>query len=83
VTLGVRPEDLVLVADGPAASFDATLEVRESLGNEVLLYWSAEAGAMTSRLAGTAGPGVGERVRLHASLERLHWFDPTSGAAIA
>jgi hypothetical protein len=25
---------------------------------------------------------VGERVRLHAAFDRLHWFDAASGAAI-
>src|SRR5262245_57145203 len=40
VTLGVRPEDLMLTAGGGAGgALAATLEVREPLGNESLLYW--------------------------------------------
>jgi multiple sugar transport system ATP-binding protein len=82
VTLGVRPEDLALTAAGPGAGFDATVDVREPLGNEVLLYWSTAAGALVSRFAGYEGPAVGERVRLHAAFDRLHWFDAASGTAI-
>jgi multiple sugar transport system ATP-binding protein len=81
VTLGVRPEDLLTVANGPGARFDAALDVREPLGNEVLLHWNTAAGILTSRMAG-AGPEVGERVPLNVPFERLYWFDGTSGAAI-
>src|SRR5262249_35225676 len=52
VTLGVRPEDLTLAADGAGGTLAATLEVREPLGNESLLYWNTPAGAVVSRLAG-------------------------------
>jgi multiple sugar transport system ATP-binding protein len=83
VLLGVRPEDLTLEETGPGSFFEAVLEVREPLGNEVLLYWSTPAGPLTSRVAGEAGPGQGEKARLHFRFETLHWFDPGSGEAIA
>ena len=83
VVLGVRPEDLTLRESGPGGSFEALLEVREPLGNEVLLYWSTASGPLTSRVAGEAGPGPGEKARLHFRFEKLHWFDPDGGAAIA
>jgi multiple sugar transport system ATP-binding protein len=83
VTLGVRPEDLALAPNGASAHFDAVLDVREPLGNEVLLHWSTASGPLTSRLAGSAGPGVGEKVRLHVPIPQLRWFDSERGAAIA
>jgi ABC-type sugar transport system ATPase subunit len=81
VTLGVRPEDLTLESDG-GGSLPATLEVREPLGNETLLYWASPAGAVVSRLAGDAGPAEGERASLHFRYDRLRWFDPETGATI-
>src|SRR5262245_59023440 len=54
VVLGVRPEDLTLASGASGAVFDAALDVREPLGNEVLLYWNTAAGAITSRLPGAA-----------------------------
>src|SRR5262249_53189897 len=65
VTLGVRPEDLTLEAGGAGGSLPATLEVREPLGNESLLYWKTPAGAVVSRLPGDAAPAEGEKVSLH------------------
>jgi multiple sugar transport system ATP-binding protein len=81
VTLGMRPEDLAPAANGAGVRLEAAVDVREPLGNEVLIYWNTAAGALTSRMAG-AGPSVGERVSLHVPFDRLYWFDAGSGAAI-
>jgi multiple sugar transport system ATP-binding protein len=83
VTLGVRPEDLPLRENGPGGTLDASLEVREPLGNEVLLYWTTAAGPLISRLAGEFGPTPGERAKLHFRFEKLRWFDPEDGRAIS
>jgi ABC-type sugar transport system ATPase subunit len=82
VVLGVRPEHLTLEPDGPGGSLPATLEVREPLGNESLLYWATPAGAVVSRLAGDRSPGEGERATLHFQYQRLRWFDTESGVAL-
>jgi multiple sugar transport system ATP-binding protein len=82
VTLGVRPEDLTLSPETAGGSLPATLEVREPLGNETLLYWGSPAGAVVSRLAGDAGPAEGERASLHFGYDRLRWFDAETGAAL-
>jgi multiple sugar transport system ATP-binding protein len=82
VTLGVRPENLLLMADGQGSSIDAKLEVREPLGNETLLYWSTEGGPLVSRLTGDPAPEPGSRHALHFRHDRLRWFDPTDGSAI-
>ena len=82
VTIGVRPEDLTLHQDGAGATLPATLDVREPLGNEALLYWSTPAGALVSRLAGDSGPREGERATLHFRDDRLRWFDPDTEQAL-
>jgi multiple sugar transport system ATP-binding protein len=82
VTLGVRPEDLSLEAGPEAVSIDGVLEVREPLGNEVLLHWQTPVGALISRLAGQHGPQVEEHARLHAPAARLHFFDPATELAL-
>jgi multiple sugar transport system ATP-binding protein len=81
-TLGVRPEDLGLRASGDGGSLPATLEVREPLGSETLLYWSTPAGAVVSRLGDEPAPSVGESATLHFRGERLRWFDPETELAI-
>ncbi|NOT32827.1 MAG: sn-glycerol-3-phosphate ABC transporter ATP-binding protein UgpC [Candidatus Eisenbacteria bacterium] len=82
VTFGIRPEDLSLRADGLAGRLPAVLEVREPLGNEVLLYWSTSAGPVVSRLAGESGPAVGTRLALGFAADKARWFDPASEAAL-
>ena len=82
VTLGVRPEDLTLQPSGSGGALPATLDVREPLGNEELLYWSTPAGAVVSRLSGDSGPAEGERATLHFRYDRLRWFDPESENAL-
>ncbi|MBI5710738.1 MAG: sn-glycerol-3-phosphate ABC transporter ATP-binding protein UgpC [Candidatus Eisenbacteria bacterium] len=88
VTVGVRPEDLALSADGPGAALDGTVEVLEPLGNEVLVHWQTPVGALISRVPGQSAPGVGEQGRLHFLYVKLHFFDPQTekaldGAAVA
>ena len=83
VTFGIRPEDLSLRPDGLEGRLPATLDVREPLGNEVLLHWSTPAGAAVSRVTGEPGPAVGERALLGFRADRVRWFDPESGNALA
>ncbi len=82
VTLGIRPEDLSLEPVPDALAIDGTVEVREPLGNEVLLHWQTPVGALVSRLAGQHGPQVGARARLHAAAGRVHAFDPQTERAL-
>ncbi len=82
VTVGVRPEDLSLAPAEPGDQFQAQVELREPLGNEVLVHWKTPAGTMVSRIAGDRGPGVGESAPLHFAYAKLHFFDPESGAAL-
>ncbi|HET7224418.1 MAG TPA: sn-glycerol-3-phosphate ABC transporter ATP-binding protein UgpC [Candidatus Eisenbacteria bacterium] len=82
VTVGVRPEDLTLERADQAASFDGVIEVREPLGNEVLLHWHTPVGALISRVPGQHAPQVGERAQLHARWERLQLFDPDTEQAL-
>jgi multiple sugar transport system ATP-binding protein len=83
VTLGVRPEDVVLDDGAPGATLAARLEVREPLGNETLLHWSTAAGPLISRLSGASPPELGASATLRLPFEALHWFDPESQRAIA
>jgi len=82
VTLGIRPEDLTLEANGAGAAIPARADVREPLGSEVLVHWTSPVGALVSRIPGQMAPGAGESATLHFSWERLHLFDPASEEAI-
>jgi multiple sugar transport system ATP-binding protein len=99
ILAGLRPEDFQdahLVADSPATTVDAEIEITEQLGPETYAYFRvaglepAEVGDRPIELAGafaarldprtTAAPG--ERVRLAVNLEAIHLFDVASGRSL-
>jgi multiple sugar transport system ATP-binding protein len=83
VTLGVRPEHLSLGNGAPQPSFDASVEVLEQLGSEIVL--EARAGdtrLIVARINPQAPIRPGDRLRLSAQPERLHFFDPATEKAI-
>jgi len=84
VTMGVRPEDLTLDGGTAEGAIEATLDVREPLGNETLLYWTTAAGPVVSRLSGGGpAPEPGARGRLAFRFDKLRWFDPETKLALA
>jgi multiple sugar transport system ATP-binding protein len=84
VTFGVRPEDLhpATGADPGDYAFDATVEVVEPLGSEILLDVKAGTNSMVARVDPTVRVKVHEKIRLAFNPERLHFFDLKTEAAI-
>jgi multiple sugar transport system ATP-binding protein len=82
VLVGLRPEDLALSPAGPGGVLPARVEVREPLGNEVLVYWQTPVGALVSRVPGQQAPGVGTEASLHFAHHRLRFFDPETENAV-
>ena len=84
VTLGIRPEDLHVVAgdEGDGLSFPAVVEVIERLGSQTLLDLKAGAGAMVAAVEPTLQTKVREQLRVALDAERLHFFDGRSEIAI-
>ncbi|GGF23459.1 sn-glycerol-3-phosphate import ATP-binding protein UgpC [Aliidongia dinghuensis] len=80
VTLGVRPEHLVLATDGEAMAH-LHVEMVELLGADTVVYGTLGAGgpALMLRLNGIATVASGERLPLGFPPDRLHLFDRQSG----
>ncbi|HJP61528.1 MAG TPA: sn-glycerol-3-phosphate ABC transporter ATP-binding protein UgpC [Gemmatimonadaceae bacterium] len=85
VTLGIRPEDVSVVA-GPGvapATTTARLDLVESLGNETFIYARAGRHDVTARLSPPQPlPPLGSDIVLAFTLERAHFFDAVSGERI-
>jgi multiple sugar transport system ATP-binding protein len=83
-TLGVRPEALRIAngSDPVEYVFDATVDVVEPLGSEILLNVSAGPHALVARVDPAVSVKMHERVRLAFNPERVHFFDHASEAAI-
>jgi multiple sugar transport system ATP-binding protein len=82
VRVGIRPEDVTLAPAGAGARIEGTVEVREPLGNEVLVYWRTPVGEIVSRVPGQHAPREGEGATLHFAFEKLHFFDPADERAL-
>jgi multiple sugar transport system ATP-binding protein len=83
-TLGVRPEALRLAngADPPEYVFDATVDVVEPLGSEILLNLTAGAHALVARVEPGVSVKMHDRIRLAFDPARLHFFDHATESAI-
>jgi multiple sugar transport system ATP-binding protein len=84
VTFGMRPEDLRVASDADAAgiTFEATVEVVEKLGSQILLDLQVGGGTMVAAVEPTVAAKYGDRVRIATNPARLHFFDTETDAAI-
>jgi multiple sugar transport system ATP-binding protein len=84
LTFGIRPEDLRVAggADPREYSFDATVEVVEPLGSEMLLDVRVGTTSMVVRVDPSVRVKVHEPVRLALDPARVHFFDLQTEAAI-
>src|SRR5579885_3595117 len=77
VTFGIRPEDLRVANDADTADLclDATVEVVERLGSEILLDVAVGGENMVASVEPTVGARVHDRLRLAVNPARMHFFD--------
>jgi multiple sugar transport system ATP-binding protein len=84
ITMGIRPEDVSIVAHPGATPATATarLDLVESLGNETFIYAHAGSHDITARVSPQSLPPLGSKVVLAFNLERAHFFSNESGERI-
>jgi len=80
ITLGIRPEHLMVAGDGEAAA-SLQVEMIELLGADTIAYGTLGEGgpSLLMRLNGSVGIAPGTRLPLRFPPERLHLFDRRSG----
>jgi multiple sugar transport system ATP-binding protein len=82
LTVGLRPEDMLLGPPGPD-SLPAKVEVVEPVGNEAFLNLGCGGCDLVVRLPPYHLPAVGEQVHLGYAAERMHFFDSETGQALS
>jgi len=84
VVMGIRPEDLhEATAQDPANStFDVMVEVVEPIGHEIYLDVKVGPAEIIARVSPDTPVKVGQKLRLAATTEKLHAFDPQTEKAI-
>jgi multiple sugar transport system ATP-binding protein len=83
-TLGIRPEDIHVASAADAAEhcFEASVEVVEQLGSEILLDTRVGSAIMVASIEPTMRVRAHDKLKLALKPERLHLFDAESEAAI-
>jgi multiple sugar transport system ATP-binding protein len=84
ITLGIRPDDLTVAtaADPADLCFDATIEVIEQLGSEIVLDTKVGDSMMVASVEPNVKVKVHDKLRLAMRPSRLHVFDAKTEAAI-
>lgn len=78
LTVGIRPEAILLRGEAGAPSLRANLQFKEVLGAEVLLHLSSAAGPLTVRTDAHTPVKEGENLELYLPSDKLHLFDFSS-----
>jgi len=82
VTVGVRPEDIEILADG-ATGLEVTVDLVEELGADGYVYAHGDQDGqrvdIVARVSGGLYPQLGETLSLGAKPDRVHIFDAASG----
>ena len=78
VTIGVRPED-VLIGSGPV---EASVKVVEPTGHECIVLFDIGPAVLTARCGNDVRLRPGEPVRLGFRSANFHLFDGTTGARL-
>ncbi len=83
VTLGVRPETVVLANSGGASCLDAVIDVLEPTGADTMAVASVNGHSITARLKPGDVREVGRPVRLAIDMSRASLFDPATELRIS
>jgi len=87
VVLGIRPEDLsdseMVISSNPNTVIQATVNVYEMLGAEVLLHFEVEGFNMTAKVDPRTTARNGDTIKLALNPEKIHVFDKETGLTIS
>lgn len=83
VTLGIRPEDVRIHRESLGESWPARISHLELHGGQTYLELDMNGFQLTAAERADAGYRPGESVSASVALERLHLFDPQTGARLA
>ncbi|MBJ7601443.1 sn-glycerol-3-phosphate ABC transporter ATP-binding protein UgpC [Candidatus Nephthysia bennettiae] len=80
--MGIRPEDLTEVPHEGFPQIEMNVEVVEVLGSDQFLYGKVGGDDIIARLDPQFKVAVGDKVRLHVNMRRLHLFDVGTERAV-
>jgi multiple sugar transport system ATP-binding protein len=85
LTFGMRPEHLTEAQTNGSknlATFDASIEVVEPMGNETMVFFAINGAEVCGRTDPNAGAKVGASLQMAAHLDHMHLIDDASGRVL-
>ena len=86
VILGIRPEDIHDARYQPAgitpSELEASVDVVEQMGNEVVVYLTEKGVSFISRMDPRCDAEVGDRLNIAVNIDNIHLFDPATRESI-
>jgi multiple sugar transport system ATP-binding protein len=82
IMVGIRPNDLIPAKDDELALFEGTVKIIEPLGPETLVYVDLYDCEVLATVPGRAVPKIGDKIRLKAPEEEIHFFNADTGVVI-
>ncbi|RKD86259.1 ABC transporter ATP-binding protein [Halopiger aswanensis] len=82
LTLGIRPEDVVLTEEPGPRTTEFTASIVEPMGNENVLHLDHELGEVVATVAGGQRVREGDRVRVTLPADHVHAFDGETGQTV-
>jgi multiple sugar transport system ATP-binding protein len=82
VTLGIRPEDVLVCKDPVRSAVNALVYTREPMGPDLYLTLKVEGVLLRARADAELSVEEGDSVGITFRTERLQLFDPNTGASI-
>ncbi|MFN8619976.1 MAG: sn-glycerol-3-phosphate ABC transporter ATP-binding protein UgpC [Chloroflexota bacterium] len=83
VILGIRPEHLTLNGTAPSGTLNGSADVVEYLGNEELIHVNAAGQDIVAVIGSEHRLRPGDQLALQVPLDKVHLFDPESGASLS
>jgi multiple sugar transport system ATP-binding protein len=80
VTLGIRPEDILVGEEAASCDFrwDASVALRESLGSETLLWCSLAGARIAIKTSARIAARIGDSLPAGFASDRVSLFDATT-----
>ena len=82
VMVGIRPNDLTPARDDEPALCEGTVKFIEPLGPETLVYVELYDCEVMATVPGRTPPKIGDKIRLKAPKEEIHFFNADTGVVI-
>lgn len=78
VVIGIRPEHIMVNHEGQRNETNATVYVTELMGNETFVFLTVGNSQLIARAPADFRAEVGTQVKLHFTVEKLHFFNPSN-----